>query len=297
MRKVAGIRDVPPVFPIMVSKVLTTVVLSSLFLAGCAGKQQLEGGASLRTSYLPVPSVTKPKNADDPVALEPAAWMRPGNPLAFAGRTVIVTPGEPIKLRPKEVALTFDDGPVPGKTPRILATLDDFKVKATFLMVGEMAAHHPEIAREVAEHGHTIGSHTFDHKNLASISFDAAMADVTRGEKAVAKATGTEPGIFRFPYLSDSRRLRGAIAAKGSFVIDVNVDSNDYFRSSPAEVAARTLSALRKNGGGIILMHDIHARTAAMLPALLTQMKAEGYKIVTLKPKREARSFLIASAE
>lgn len=286
----------------MIFKVLTAVLAGSLFLAGCAGKREIEG-ASLKTSFVPTPSLSKPKDADDPVPLSPAAWMKPDNPAGFAGRTVLVTPGQPIKLRPKEVALTFDDGPVPGKTQRILATLDEYKVKATFLMVGQMAASYPKLARDVAERGHTVGSHSFDHKNLAGLGFDAAMADVARGEKAVAKATGETPGIFRFPYLSDSRRLREALATHGSVIVDVDVDSKDYFRSSPAEVAARTLAALRKRGGGIVLMHDIHARTAAMLPALLAQMKAEGYKVVTLKPARDGRSprttepLLVASAE
>ena len=284
----------------MLSRIFTAVIASSLLLAGCAGKREIEGSSSLRTSFVPSPSLSKPKDADDPVPLSPAAWMHPGNPASFAGRTVTVTPGQPIKLRAKEVALTFDDGPVPGKTERILASLDQYHVKATFLMVGQMAATYPKIARDVAERGHTIGTHTFDHKNLAAIGFDAAMADIARGEKAVAKATGETPGIFRFPYLADSRRLRGAIVAKGAAIVDVDVDSKDYFRSSPAEVAARTLAALRKHNGGIILMHDIHARTATMLPALLAQMKAEGYKIVTLKPVRgstRTEPLLVASAD
>lgn len=284
----------------MFSRILIAALASTVFLAGCAGKREIEGSSSLKTSFAASAPTSKPKDADDPVPLSPVAWMRPENPTGFAGRTVFVTPGQPIKLRAKEVALTFDDGPVPGKTQRILATLDEYKVKATFLMVGQMAATYPGIARDVAERGHTIGTHTFDHKNLAAIGFDAAMADIERGQKAVAKATGETPGIFRFPYLSESRRLRQAIAARGSVIVDVDVDSKDYFRSSPAEVAARTLAGLRRHGGGIILMHDIHNRTATMLPALLAQLKAEGYKVVTLKAGHAARNsepLLLASAK
>lgn len=284
----------------MVSKSLIAALTGSLLLAGCAGKRDIDSSSSLKTSFVPAPSIARQKDADDPVPLEPAAWRRPGNPAGFAGRTIALAPGEAIKLRAREVALTFDDGPVPGKTERILATLDEFQVKATFLMVGQMASTYPRIARDVAERGHTIGTHTFDHKNLAGIGFDTAMADVTRGEKAVAKATGEQPRFFRFPYLSDSKRLRTAIVAQGAAIVDVDVDSKDYFRSSPAEVAARTLAALRKQGKGVILMHDIHSRTAAMLPALLTQMKAEGYKVVTLKPIRDrhgSEPLLVASRD
>ncbi len=277
-------------------KLLAAALASTLLLAGCAGKREIEGDGSLKTSYLPTPSVKAAKDADDPVPLSPVVWMRTRNPMALAGRTVSFTPGEAIHLGHKEVALTFDDGPMPGKTPRILATLDDFGVKATFLMVGQMASTYPSIARDVAKRGHTVGSHTFDHKNLAAIGYDAAMADIQRGEKAVAKAIGEDPAVFRFPYLSDTRRLRSGVVSTGTAIVDVDVDSKDYFTSSPAQIATRTMAAVRKHGGGIILMHDIHARTASMLPALLSQLKAEGYKVVSLKPKSKSKLFEVASA-
>lgn len=279
----------------MVIKYLAAALATTLLLAGCAGKRETDG-ASLKSSFIPVTKAPKAKTAEDPVELEPAVWFRTRNPGSLAGRTLSVTPGEPIRLGHKEVALSFDDGPVPGKTPRILATLDRFGVKATFLMVGQMASAYPAIARDVARRGHTIGSHSFRHPNLAAIGYEAAMADITRGEKAVAQATGTMPAIFRFPYLSDTRRLRGAVTARGAAIIDVDVDSKDYFNASPAQVASRTLASLRRHGGGIILMHDIHARTAAMLPALLAQMKAEGYKVVTIKPRSRSKLLLLAEA-
>lgn len=225
------------------------------------------------------------QSADRPIPLEPAAWGKIADPTALAGRELAVSSLDELKLKDKEVVLTFDDGPVPGKTERILTTLDDFGVKATFLMVGEMARNHPSIARKVVEQGHGIGSHTFHHANLRTVSFDAAVSEIARGRKAVSEATGTEVAFFRFPYLADNSRLRKQIASRDTIVLDVQIDSKDYFRDSPQVVASRTMETLRKRRKGIILMHDIHNRTVTMLPELLRQMKAEGYKVVSLRKK------------
>lgn len=266
-------------------RIVSVAVFMAAVLSGCAGKPQ--GDGSLKTAF----AATMPANpaghadASDPVPLSPAAWVRPRHPGGLAGRDIEVSAISDISLANKEVVLSFDDGPVPGKTENILATLDEFGVKATFLMVGEMAKAHPELARKVVSDGHSIGSHTYSHPNLAHLSFDRALNEISKGAKAVADATETDAPFFRFPYLADTSRLRHSLASRGTVVMDVQIDSKDYFRDAPAVVASRTMQALRHRGSGIILMHDIHKRTAAMLPALLTQLKAEGYKVVHLRYK------------
>lgn len=266
-------------------RVLCAAAVSACLLSSCAGKPPSEGG-SLKTAFAAGSASGTLKTRDDaksPVALTPAAWGRMGNPGALSGRTLTVNAIADLKLRDKEVVLTFDDGPVPKKTERILATLDDFKVKATFLMVGEMAKAYPKIARQVVDAGHTIGSHTFRHADLRRLAVDEAISEIKRGRDAVRLATRTDANFFRFPYLSDSGTLRHWVAQNRMVVLDVQIDSKDYFGVSPAAVATRTMAELSRHGHGIILMHDIHNRTAAMLPALLTQLKAEGYKVVTLR--------------
>ncbi|WP_245396643.1 polysaccharide deacetylase family protein [Jiella sonneratiae] len=211
---------------------------------------------------------------------------------ALAGRTIAVARYSDIALRPKEVVLTFDDGPMPGKTHKILQALADHGVSATFLMVGQMAKAYPKIAQEVARAGHTIGTHTFRHANLRTMSDAAAMAEIRKGQMSVAdalKPIGMAPApFFRFPYLADTSRLRHELAEEGIVAIDVDVDSKDYFRDAPETVRDRTLRALDKHGRGIILMHDIQARTAAMLPGLLSALEARGYKVVRLVPAGHA---------
>ncbi|UHS56176.1 polysaccharide deacetylase family protein [Agrobacterium vaccinii] len=268
----------------MVLRHLFVAACVAACLSSCAGKPQPDG--SLKTSFAATMPAGSSLKAHDPVALSPAAWMRPRNPGGLAGRDIYVSSVKDIALANKEVILSFDDGPVPGKTESILATLDEFGVKATFLMVGEMAQAHPAIAKKVLAEGHSIGSHTYSHPNLRSLSFDRALAEVSKGAMAVAKATDTDASFFRFPYLADNGRLRHVVSDRSMVIMDVQIDSKDYFTDSPAVVASRTMAALRHRGSGIILMHDIHKRTATMLPALLTQLKAEGYKVVRLIYKK-----------
>lgn len=220
---------------------------------------------------------------------------RPGGGLA--GRSIRVSSVSDIVLRDREVVLTFDDGPMPGRTEKVLSALDRHGVKATFLMVGQMANAYPAIARKVAARGHTIGTHTQGHRNLASMSTENALAEIERGRRSVTNAVGTGSisPFFRFPYLASTSALRRELARSGIVVLDMDIDSKDYFKTSADQVRARTLASLDRRGRGVILLHDIHGRTAEMLPAFLADLKSRGYKVVSLRPGNS--SFLVASLD
>ncbi len=276
---------------------LLPILFAALALAGCANspKQVSETqGATLAFA----PGETERSTLDPQVAM-----LRPGQPDVprgvLAGRTIRVTSAADIRLGPKEVVLTFDDGPVPGKTDAILRALDQFGVKATFLMVGQMADAYPATARKVAAAGHTIGSHTQNHPNLSTVGPTVAAAQIREGRESVAAALrpgGYSPApFFRFPYLADTKALRGSLAAQGIVVIDVDIDSKDYFATGSEALRVRALSSVEKRGSGVILFHDLHARTATMLPLLLADLKARGYKVVHLVPARSGID-LLASA-
>ncbi|WIY51541.1 polysaccharide deacetylase family protein [Devosia sp. YIM 151766] len=222
---------------------------------------------------------------------------------ALAGRTLAVAATADIVLRPGEVILTFDDGPRAGKTPAILDILDSHGVKATFLMLGSAARANPALARLVAQRGHSVGSHTYDHVDLSTLGRQAALDEIARGEAAVADAlAGSGQGLspfFRFPYLSQSGYLRTTLLQGDMVVLDVDIDSKDYYKDSAAIVAARTLERLDARGSGIILFHDIHQRTVDMLPAFLDELKARGYSVVRLAAKNDgvfSRSIITAQA-
>ena len=286
----------------MVSRLALFCVLSSLAMAGCASKPPT-GPNSARTAYVPVagkpslPGSEQASGEEDPAF---AAFRNAPGRKSFgslAGRTLKVSSISEIKLADKEVILTFDDGPIPGKTDQVLATLRQYGVKATFLMVGQMAANYPAIAKRVVGQGHSIGGHTFNHANLASAGTSRALTDIDNGNAAVARVTGTEVGFFRFPYLADTGALRRAVADRGQVILDVDIDSKDYFKLSPETIAANTMARVRAKRKGIILMHDIHGRTAAMLPSLLAQLKAGGYKVVALQHRRSRMPQMLVSAE
>ena len=266
------------------------LALVTVSLAGCEAPKV----RSLAFNNPPTPTITAPpRSAPPPTATLPAPPVGQCGPVArqtgpLAGRTLAVSSVSDIALRPGEVVLTFDDGPMPGKTAAILDTLDAAGVKATFLMVGLMADNYPQLVRKVAARGHTIGTHTYRHTNLSRLGQSAALAEIARGEKAVATALSgsghSMAPFFRFPYLADTPDLRAALARRGTVVIDVDIDSKDYFRTSGQVAMNRTLAALRRRGKGIILFHDIHARTVSMLPSFLDALEREGYKVVQLVP-------------
>jgi peptidoglycan/xylan/chitin deacetylase (PgdA/CDA1 family) len=209
---------------------------------------------------------------------------------SLSGRTLAVATTTDIILNPGEVVITFDDGPRPGKTPAILDTLDQFGVKATFLMLGTSAQAYPEIAQQVAERGHSVGSHTYDHVDLTTLSRQAAFAEIARGEQAVADALmGSGVGVapfFRFPYLAQDGYLRAGLLGGNMVVLDVDIDSKDYYKDTPQIVAQRTLDRLEARGSGVILFHDIHQRTVDMLPEFLEEIANRGYSVVHLVPQR-----------
>ena len=270
---------------------LGAAVLCLLSAAGCASrpKNAAEGAAATPLAFA--------GSSIDPVSLRLAGPYLGDRKTSLTGRTILVKSIGDIALKKGEVVLTFDDGPAPKYTNAVLDALDGQGVKATFLMVGQMAETYPAIARKVVASGQTIGSHTYRHRDLQNLAFDAAMTEIMRGERVVEKATAVDAAFFRFPYLADRPSLRQRISEQGIVAIDVDVDSKDYFKSTPAAVVNRTMTALRKRGHGIILMHDIHKRTGNMLPTLLDELKAGGYKVVTLRHKRTRMPMLMASAE
>ena len=195
-------------------------------------------------------------------------------------------------LQPKEVVLTFDDGPQKYSTEMILKALADECTKATFFSVGKMALGYPEIIREVHKAGHTVGTHTWSHMSVSKAkSFEVFKDEIERGVSAVQRAVG-EPiaPFFRFPTLKDSPEALAYLGKRNIAMFSTDFDSFDFKMRKPEQVIKSVMDKLEKHGKGIILMHDFQHNTADALPELLKQMKDKGYKVVHMKPK-----FLIKS--
>jgi peptidoglycan/xylan/chitin deacetylase (PgdA/CDA1 family) len=189
-------------------------------------------------------------------------------------------------LAPGEVVLTFDDGPSPSDTREVLAALAKECTKATFFMVGEMVAVHPELVKEVAEQGHTIGTHTWSHPNVARLTLPELTQEVEATFDIVQKNSPQPVApFFRYPYLSSSKLSEDYFKSRSIAQFAVDIDSSDWRVRSSAPVIARVMAGLKARGRGIILMHDIHKWTADAVPVLLAKLKAGGYKVVQLKAK------------
>jgi peptidoglycan/xylan/chitin deacetylase (PgdA/CDA1 family) len=189
-------------------------------------------------------------------------------------------------LQPGEVALTFDDGPWPVNTPAVLAALAAQCVKAVFFPIGKHASWHPEILKQVAAQGHTIGSHTWSHVNLAIKPLPDAKVEIEKGVSGVVLATGkpTAP-FFRFPQLRQTPELKAYLGERNIATFSIDIDSEDFRIHKPDQLIVSVMTKLKKAGKGIILMHDFQKSTAQALPELLSQLKAGGYKVVFITAK------------
>jgi len=189
-------------------------------------------------------------------------------------------------LRDGEVVLTFDDGPWPGNTPAVLKALAAQCTKAVFFPIGKHAMWHPEMLKQVAAAGHTIGSHTWSHLDLSKLPADQAKDEIEKGISAVRVALGQpEAPLFRFPELRHSPELVSYLGTRNVGIFSTDVDSFDFRTHKPEAVIASVMTKLKKNGKGIVLMHDFQHATALALPELLVALRAGGYQIVQVKTK------------
>jgi peptidoglycan/xylan/chitin deacetylase (PgdA/CDA1 family) len=189
-------------------------------------------------------------------------------------------------LQPREVVLTFDDGPWPGNTPAVLSALAAQCTKALFFPIGEHAMWHPEILKQVAAAGHTIGSHTWSHAYLAKLPADQSQQEIEKGISAIRAALGQpEAPFFRFPGLSFTPERMSYLGTRNVSAFSADFDSQDFKIHKPELVIASVMTKLQKSGKGIILMHDFQHGTALALPQILAQLKAGGYRVVQVKAK------------
>src|SRR4029077_6982767 len=198
-------------------------------------------------------------------------------------------------LRDHEVVLTFDDGPWPGHTPAVLKALAEQCTKAVFFPIGKHAGWHPEIMQHVAAAGHTVGSHTWSHKDLSKLNEQDGKDEIEKGIAAVSIALGNKPvnPFFRFPALRHPPELVKYLGERNVGIFSTDMDSFDFKMRKPEQVVASVMKKLEKPGKGFILMHDFQQATAKAAPELLKKLKDGGFKVVQVvgktptQPKKE----------
>ena len=179
------------------------------------------------------------------------------------------------------IAMTFDDGPSAALTPKLLDVLAAHHIKATFFVLGENIAEHPEVVARAAREGHEIASHSWSHPNFAKMSLESIRSQLQRTDDEIKNATGNRPTLFRPPYGSITPREKQWIHDEfGYEIILWDVDPLDWKRPGPAIVRSRILKETRP--GSIVLSHDIHPGTIEAMPSTFDELQAKGFKFVTV---------------
>lgn len=187
-------------------------------------------------------------------------------------------------LSPKKVALTFDDGPSPGYTKSVLATLRMEQVPATFFVLGRKVQARPDLLKRIDEEGHEIGNHTYSHARIPQTTDDELLYEIAMTSFLIRTVTGKEINYFRPPHGKLTFNKRRRIEQLGYKVVLWSVNADDYWHEwgmrSPESIANRVVT--RTRGGSIVLMHDDSRQTADALPSIIKSLKERGYTFVTL---------------
>ena len=179
------------------------------------------------------------------------------------------------------VAMTFDDGPHPKLTPRLLDILKERNIKATFFVVGKCVAEYPDIAKRIVDEGHEIANHSWSHPQLTKLSPSAFASEIAQTNEAIEKATGIRPVTMRPPYMDINATLTKRLNDEyGLCVILWSVDPQDWKIRKSDHVSSHIIKNTAP--GAIILAHDIHPSTIDAMPAALDTLQSKGYKFATV---------------
>jgi peptidoglycan/xylan/chitin deacetylase (PgdA/CDA1 family) len=177
--------------------------------------------------------------------------------------------------------MTFDDGPHPKLTPKLLDLLKERGIKATFFVIGKNVAEFPDIAKRIVDEGHEIANHSWSHPQLTKLGPAAFAAEIAQTNDAIEKATGVRPVVMRPPYGAINSTLTKRLNEEyGLSVIIWSVDPLDWKIRNAEHVSSHII----KNAapGAIILAHDIHASTVDAMPVTLDALQSKGYKFATV---------------
>jgi peptidoglycan/xylan/chitin deacetylase (PgdA/CDA1 family) len=268
-----------------------SLALGTLLLAACHTAQTQ--GPGPQVVVVPPDELSRePSMGPATSAASPTPQEQSPQPAPPTGDTIFVSkPGNPApsqKLSYTQchvsgpyIAMTFDDGPDPERTPKLLDMLKERGIKATFFVVGQNAAQYPDILRRMAAEGHEIGNHSWSHPALTKLGANGVANQLNQTSDAIEKATGQRPATMRPPYGATNASLNQRINSEfGMKVILWSVDPLDWRYRNSTRVMNQILQGAQP--GAIILAHDIHPTTVAAMPQTFDALLAKGYKFVTV---------------
>lgn len=183
----------------------------------------------------------------------------------------------------RRIALSFDDGPHPSFTPKILSLLEKYGIKATFFMIGCNVANYPEVAKRVAAAGHEIGNHTYTHPHMKQLSLEELLGEVRRTEDVLRENGIEKPRLFRPPEGFRSGEQVRILEEEGYQTIIWSLDTKDWAGKAVADIVSVVLNDVQ--GGDVLLFHDYTSRnntTITALEQLIPRLLEDGYEFVTV---------------
>ncbi len=269
------------------TKLLTTLkrffllLTGALTLAACSAEKtaQADRATSIITAPPQVPLRPNPTYQTPPYA---SPSLR--NPVSNLSSNFSPNAGvsfSSVRNNGNFIALTFDDGPHPRNTPRLLDMLRQRNIPATFYVIGKSVNLHPEITRRIVAEGHEIGNHTYNHPNLTKLSNASVRRELDTTREAIIRTTGVKPRTMRPPYGALRTSQRQMIHSEYGYpTILWDVDPLDWKRPGTAVVKSRILNGTKS--GSIVLAHDLHSTTVDAMPTTLDALLAKGFRFVTV---------------
>jgi len=196
-------------------------------------------------------------------------------------------PSLPFSLGVREIALTFDDGPSPGSTPKLLEVLKKEGIKATFFVVGKMVEKYPFLLKEICKEGHEVGNHTYDHSDLTKLSKEYIIEELDRTRILIKEITGKDTYLFRPPGGRYDNKVIVATTLTGYKMILWTDYPVDYGCPSSELIYERAVSKVEDEG--IILLHNGVDSALEALPKIVSKLKKERYRFVTISELIEGR--------
>jgi peptidoglycan-N-acetylglucosamine deacetylase len=182
------------------------------------------------------------------------------------------------------VAITFDDGPNPVYTPQILDIFSAAKGKATFFMIGDQMRNNPEVVKQVADQGHEIGNHTFNHPKLSQLSMEDCLDEIEQTDKLVEEMTGRKPVVFRPPYLDYNQDTVSILQQKGYPMIGaLNLEALDWEQPGVEYILEKSMDVVKN--GSILIFHDGYgdrSQTIEAVQMLVSELISQDYQLVTV---------------
>jgi peptidoglycan-N-acetylglucosamine deacetylase len=183
------------------------------------------------------------------------------------------------------INLTFDDGPDRKLTEQLLSALAAQNTRVNFYVLGRQVQSYPDITRKTAQAGHIIGNHTMNHENLPKSDFKQAQIEIASGFNVLLNLFGEYIPFFRFPYGASTKNLKAYVYQHNWLDFFWTMDTLDWKLKDPEQLYKHTLTEIEREKRGVILFHDVHPQTIAVVPFILSELNEAGYTSIVITPK------------